>query len=211
MLNPQQCELSIDQTRMLLLDTLPQDLVELYMISQAADAPLSAFIDECPAISVNIRPRARQLVELSRMNTRWAIKAVNQLSFRAIDTLDALIHFDRVLDTFFLENALRVQNRVALAQALKTKPLLVTILEQPQSIQSLYLAALKETLLAKASIAGTATTMTTLAMPTDQMNETLAKLAKIVQTARQQWRERQGDRQSVSLVDTHAREALQLL
>lgn len=43
------------------------------MMCQAADTPLSTFNDEWPATSVNIRPRARELVELSRMNTRWAM------------------------------------------------------------------------------------------------------------------------------------------
>lgn len=207
--SPEQ-HLSLNQTRKILLEKPIQEIVDLYGISLATE-PLDTFVAEQNRDLPFTLDRSRELLEHSLAHNFWAIRSVSRLAFQAIDTVDALLRFDRVLEIFFRENSLRVSNRAELAQELKASPLLFAVLKDPASAQSLHLTALKETIVGANTASFPSTSITRLDDTTQRAEQLASALREIINTTRRAWREQYGKAKANETVEKAAQEVLNLL
>ncbi len=207
--SPEQ-HLSLEQTRALLLAKPIQELVDLYRTSLATE-PLDTFVDEQNRGIPCTRDRSRELLEHSLAHNLWAIRSVSKLAFRAIDTVDTLLHFNRVLDVFYRENNLRVSNRAELALGLKASPLLFALLRDPASAQSMHLTALKETIVGSNTDSFPSTSITRLDDTAERAAKLASELKEIINTTRRAWREQYGKAKATETVEESAKALLHLL
>jgi hypothetical protein len=202
--------LSVNQTQRILLEKPIQEIVDLYRISLAT-GPLDTFIAEQNKGNPCTRDRSRELLEHSLAHNLWAIRSVSQVAFRGIDTVDTLLHFDRVLDIFFRENNLRVGNRAKLAQELKDNPLLFAVLRDPASAHFLHLTALKETILGSSTAPFPATSITRLDDSSETADQLASALREIINITRREWREQYCKAKATETVEKVAQELFYLL
>ncbi len=202
--------LSPDQTKALLLEKPIQELVDLYRISLATE-PLDTFVTEQNRGTPCTRDRSRELLERSRAHNIWAIRSVSKVAFRAVDTVETLLHFDRVLDIFFRENNLRVGNRAKLAQELKASPLLFAALRDPMSAHFLHLTALKETIVGSGTAPFPATSITRLDDSSETADQLASALREIINITRREWREQYCKAKATETVEKVAKELFYLL
>lgn len=191
------CELSIEQTREMLLAVPLRTLVRQYM-AHIANEPMSRFIDECPSREPIDRSKVRDQLERSRMHCLWAQAATDFAAFRLVDTMDTLLHPDVVLDGVFHARQLSVQNRQFLAGVLRGTPLLVAVLAKPKSEHFHYLATLSK------QVSGEIARHSELSPIPVETATAVTEMSKMISDLRTTWKDRCGNTAAFTAVENQA-------